>query len=116
MVAPIDATAQLVAGDETFTLAMNYRTIALAEEAQPDVVTAFGSGKPKLSGLAALVWAFAQPAHPTLTLDQALALVFQHGEAAGTAVAACFRLATKGAAAPDDAAARPRAKRGTTSG
>jgi hypothetical protein len=82
MVAPIDSRADLVAGEETFTLAMNFRTIALAEDLRPDALTGFGT-KPTLSGMAALVWAFARPAHPKLTHDEALALVFDHAEAVG---------------------------------
>jgi len=107
MVAPIDARATFEAAGETFQLAMNYRTIALAEDAKPDVVTAFGTGKPTITGMTTLVWAFAQPAHPDLTLDQALAIVMQHSDAAGSALGECFHLGTKGAAAPDDADANP---------
>ncbi len=90
MVAPIDATASFKAGDETFTLAMNWRTIALAEDMRSDAVTAFGQGKPTVSGLAALLWGFAQPAHPKLSIDQCLALAFQHGEAVGKALGEVF--------------------------
>lgn len=111
MVAPIDARATLIAGEESIELAMNFRTIALAEDTQADVVTSFGAGKPKLSGMAALVWAFAQPARPDLSLDQALALVMQHGTAVGAALGECFKLATKGAEAPAGSGSRPPTKK-----
>jgi hypothetical protein len=114
MVAPIDARSTLVVDDETIELAMNYRTIALAEDTQVDVVTSFGAGKPKLSGMATLVWAFAQPAHPELTLDQALGLVVRSGAAVGVALGECFKLATKGAEAPGDAGSRPPRKAPTS--
>lgn len=116
MVAPIDARATVTVDGESFALVMNYRTIALAEDAKPDVVTTFGSGRPTLTGMATLVWAFAQPAHPELSQDEALALVLRGSKDIGDALGQCFRLATKGADAPDDDAADPpRAKRAKAS-
>lgn len=104
MVAPIDSRADLVAGDETFTLAMNFRTIALAEDTRPDALTGFGT-TPTISGMAALVWAFAQPAHPTMTKDQALALVFEHSEAVGSTLR---EVITRGSAKGTGAAHPPK--------
>lgn len=101
MVAPLDAQATLDVDGETITLAMNFRTIALAEEVKEDVVTGFGEGRTNVSSLALLVWAFAQPAHPTLSQDQALTLVFQHGSAVGAALRTVFERAS---AKPDKAA------------
>ena len=113
MIAPIDARASFEAEGETLTLQMNFRTIALAEDAKPDVVNSFSrGGKPTLSGVAALIWAFAQPAHPELSQDQALALVMRHGEAAGAALAEVFRAGTATAGGePADGTARPRKSR-----
>lgn len=116
MVAPIDAKATFDVDGEPITLVMNFRTIALAEDEAPDVVTAFGSGKPKLSGMATLVWAFARPAHPDLTLDDALAIVMRHGKAAGEALGKVFAAASaavpKGGAGGEPAP-RPRTRRST---
>lgn len=130
MVAPIDARATLEAEDETITLVMNWRTIALAEEVRADAVTAFGGGRSTLSGMALLVWAFAQPepgaaGAAALTRDEALALCMRHGEATGKALARVFKLgaaaeddddadaAGNGEASPDAAPARPPRRRQT---
>nr|AGU09812.1 hypothetical protein [uncultured organism] len=107
MVAPMDATATLDAGGEQITLAMNFRTIAIAEDAKEDVVTGFGEGRTNVSSLALLVWAFAQPAHPALSHDQALTLVFQHGAAVGTALRTVFQKASAPAVKGDSAAHPP---------
>lgn len=85
MVAPLDSRATIVAGDETFELVMNFRTIALAEAEQAGALTSM-STSPSLSGMAVLVWAFAQPAHSDLTLDQAATLCIDHGAACGEAL------------------------------
>lgn len=98
MVAPIDATAALEADGETLTLRMNFRTIALAEDLRADAVAGFGVRAPTASGMAALVWAFAQPDQPRLTQDEAMALVFRHGEAVGGALRELFG---KAAAKPE---------------
>lgn len=107
MVAPIDATATLDVDGEPITLAMNFRTIALAEDAREDVVTGFGEGRTNVSSLALLVWAFARPAHPELTHDQALTLVFQHGSAVGAALRTVFEKASAKPAKGDGAAHPP---------
>ena len=86
MVAPIDASASFEADGESFTLRMNFRTIALAEAEQPTALMNFGQGRPTVSGMALLIWAFAQPAHEDLTKDQALALAIRHGDAVGKAL------------------------------
>lgn len=95
MVAPIDAVTTLTAGGQTLKLQLNWRTIALAEDQRADAVTSFGGGKPNLSGLAAILWAFAQPAQPDFTMDDAFALVMRHGKDVGEAVSACFAAASK---------------------
>lgn len=110
MVAPLDARAQLVAGDETFELAMNFRTIALAEGEVAGAISGM-SKAPTLSGMAALVWAFAQPAHPALTLDQAAALCLNHGEAVGAALRVLIERG--GARGAKEGDARPPKPRGT---
>jgi hypothetical protein len=101
MVAPLDSRATLVAGDEKIDLVMNFRTIALAETERPDAIAGGGG---TLSGMAVLVWAFAQPAHPDLTLDQAAALCLEHGPAVGAALA---QVIARGGA-KGDGTARPR--------
>jgi hypothetical protein len=107
MVAPIDSRATLVAGEETFDLAMNFRTIALAESEKADAIRGM-SGGGTLSGMAVLVWAFAQPAHPDLTLDHALALCFDHGAAVGEALSQVIaRGGAKGDGQPRPPAAPP---------
>ncbi len=108
MVAPIDAKASFEAEGETFELAMNFRTIALAEDAKADVVTSFGSGKPTVSGMSILIWAFAQPAHPDLTTEDAFALAIRHGEAVGGALGKVFAAAS---AKADGSENPPKAKR-----
>lgn len=110
MVAPVDATASFMAGDEQITLALNFRTIALAESQGADVITGLGAETQKVSSIAVLVWAFAQPAHPDLTLDQALAIVMYHGEAANEAMAELFAKAAPASA--EGKAARPPKARG----
>ncbi|MDE0878926.1 MAG: hypothetical protein OSB00_09755 [Sphingomonas bacterium] len=114
MVAPIDAKATLDVDGETFTLTMNFRTIALAEDRRSDVVTSFGQGKPTVSGMALLIWAFARPAHPELTEDEALALALHYGDVTGAALGDLFERAS----AKGDGSANPprptRRKAGST--
>ncbi len=93
MVAPLDSRTTIAAGDETITLAMNFRTIALAEAEQVDVVTTMGADG-SLSSPALLVWAFAQEVHPGLSKDQALAIVFHYGKAAAEALTAIYAKAS----------------------
>ena len=112
MVAPLDSRATLVAGDETFDLAMNFRTIALAEAEVPGAISGMGKA-PTLSGMAALVWAFAQPAHPELTLDEAAALCLEYGEVVGAALKTV--LTRGGAEAAKGGTARPPKAKGTAS-
>ena len=107
MVAPIDARASITVDDQPLALQLNFRTIALAEEEKADAVTAFGAGKPTLSGMAALLWAFAQPARPDFTIDEAFAIMMRHGKEAGEAISECFARATKGAE-PDGAGSPPK--------
>lgn len=105
MVAPLDSRATLVAGDETINLVMNFRTIALAELEMPNAIAGGGG---TLSGMAVLVWAFAQPAHPDLTLDQAAMLCLEHGPEVGAALA---QVIARGGAKGDGTARPPKAGR-----
>ncbi len=101
MVAPLDSRTTIAAGDETVTLAMNFRTIALAEAEQVDVVSTMGADG-SLSSPALLIWAFAQEAQPGLTKDQAMAIVFHHGKAAAEALTAIYAKASAPPAKVDD--------------
>ncbi len=109
MVAPIDTTASFDADGETFTLTMNYRTIALAEGLKADAITGFGT-QPTVSGMAAAIWGFARPAHPKLTHDEALALAVRHGAAAGEALRQVIAAGSAPPEAQGDGAARPPAR------
>jgi hypothetical protein len=86
MVAPIDAKASFEAGGESFTLHLNFRTLALAKKAG---VNLFGGGLDPLD-IAVAVRCLASPSHPNLTDDEAFALVVSDGEAAATAIAELF--------------------------
>jgi hypothetical protein len=114
MVAPFDSRASFTAGDETFELAMNFRTIALAEAEQPGAITGMSS-TPTMSGMAVLVWAFAQPKHPDLSLDQALTLCVEYGAECGEALRQVIaRGSAKGDGAPRPPAPGRRARPRTT--
>lgn len=89
MVAPVDATATLTVGEgeeaETFTLAMNFRTFALAKAAGHDFF-AMGDQSLDAFALVAILKAFATPAHPKLTEDEAFAIVMRHGDQVGETI------------------------------
>ncbi len=88
MFAPVDARGELKIGKVRLALQVNYQTIALAEQRQPDVVVDLTAGSVNVTGLATLVWAFASIAHPDLKIEQAFAAVVRDGKAAGDAVRA----------------------------
>lgn len=90
MVAPIDAKAELTIGEgdevETFTLAMNFRTMALAKAAGFNLFKMDTERELDPFDLAAILRAFALPAHPKLTDEQAFAIAIQNAEAVGAAI------------------------------
>lgn len=86
MVAPIDATATLQAGDETFTLAMNMRTFALAKAAGYNFFKMGAGQELDAFDLSAILKAFATPAHPDMTEEIAFAIACLHGEALGRTI------------------------------
>lgn len=111
MLAPVDAKATFEAGGETFTLAMNMRTIALAEREWSEAVTGFLTANTTLTGTSTLLWAFAQPAHPDLTRETALAMVMAHHEPILDALVECFTISTEKAAGADSPKPNPPKKR-----
>jgi hypothetical protein len=114
MVAPFDSRATIVAGDEKFEIAMNFRTISLAEAEHAGALTSM-STSPTLAGMTVLVWAFAQPAHPDLTLDQAMTLCVDHGAACGEALRQVIsRGSAKGDGAPRPSAPARRSRTRST--
>ncbi len=100
MIAPLDSKALFEAGGETFTIRLNFQTIALADEHGIDLL--FG-GFPKLSSvkMAVLIRCLAVCDHPDMTNDQALAIVAQADERLGKALAVLYLGA---AGVPDDVA------------
>lgn len=87
MVAPINATADFEAGGETITLTLNFATLDAARKAGADLFK--GEDLHPLE-FAAAVRCLAEPKHPGFTNDQAFALIMEHGEAAGAALAQLF--------------------------
>lgn len=102
MVAPIDAKATFEAEGETFTLRLNFRTIALAER---EGVDAFAPNDLTLTKIAVMLRCFATPEHPDMTDDDAFALVVRDQAVVTEAIQTLFGqvkrtgTATKGNAA-----------------
>ncbi|RIA37476.1 hypothetical protein DFR49_3361 [Hephaestia caeni] len=88
MVAPIDAKVSLDAAGETIELAMNFRTLALAKKAGFDFFRMKPSDELDAFDLATIVRAFAAPAHPDLTEEEAFAIAVRHADQVGTAMKA----------------------------
>lgn len=86
MVAPIDATATLNVGDETFTLAMNMRTFALAKQAGFNFFTMKAGDQLDPFDLATILKAFATPAHPDITDEVAFAIAVRHAADLGATI------------------------------
>lgn len=111
MVAPIDARAPLEADGETLTLTMNMRTLALAKAAGVNFFRMKATDELDPFDMAAIVRAFAAPAHPKLSEDEAFAIVVRHADAVGEALKSLsehFAAAAKGGDS-----ARPRKTRQT---
>lgn len=86
MVAPIDAKATLEVEGETFTLAMNMRTFALAKQAGFNFFAMKAGDQLDAFDLTAILKAFATPAHPAMTEEEAFAIALRHGDALGATI------------------------------
>jgi len=114
MVAPIDAKAIIQAGDEQITLQLNFRTLALAKAGGVNLLGGADLGAMDPLDLAVLVRAFATPAHPDMTEDQALALLIRHGSACTAAITELAQHFAGSAEAAADADPTKRAGRART--
>lgn len=85
--APIDGKVTIEAAGDTFTLRLNFRTIALAKAQGVDV---FRPENMDVLQSAQLLKALATPEHPDLSDDHALALVLHHGEELKDGLATLF--------------------------
>lgn len=74
MVAPVDAKAELTVEGETFTLRLNFRTLALLEQAGLDPFSPEGFSL-SASRLAMMCMCLTIQEHPELTDTDALAIV-----------------------------------------
>ena len=86
MVAPIDAKATLEVEGETFTLAMNMRTFALAKQAGFNFFAMKAGDQIDPFDLATILKAFAAPAHPHMTEEEAFAIAIRNSEAVGKTI------------------------------
>lgn len=104
MLAPIDATATVQAGDEAIVLMLNFRTLALAKDKGVDLLS--GAASIDWTALPKVVAAFATPAQPDFTEEHAFALMVQSGTACGEAVTELLEKFAA-VATPQGGAARP---------
>lgn len=87
MVAPIDAKASFEVEGETITLRLNFRALALAKKEGVNLLA--GADLDPVS-LAVAVRCLAVQDHPTMTDEEAFAVVVRGGEAAGAALVELF--------------------------
>lgn len=87
MVAPVDAKVAFEAGDETFNLRLNFRALSLAKSEGVDLLA--GVDMDPLE-IATALRCLAVQDHPTLTDEEAFAIVIRHGDAASAALAELF--------------------------
>jgi hypothetical protein len=88
MVAPLDAKVTFDVEGEPITLHLSFRELALAKQEGVNLLS--GADLDALS-LAVALRCLAVDAHPTMTNDQALAIVLKSGEAASDAMLELFR-------------------------
>ncbi len=103
MLAPIDAKAEVVAGDDRITLRLNMRTLALAKANGVNLIVKSLSDVDPLE-LASVVSAFAMPDQPDFNDEQAFALIVRYPSETREALAS---LSSEFAAEVGDAKARP---------
>jgi len=87
MVAPIDAKVTFEVEGEQITLRLNFRGLALAKKEGVNILS--GADIDPL-GIAIAVRCFAAQDHPTMTDEEAFAIVLRGGEASATALAKLF--------------------------
>lgn len=85
MVAPIDAKGEVQADGETFTIRLNWRSIAMLEDHGLDLFSAEGV-KMTLARSAVMMRCLAVNDHPDLTDDEALAVIVKSRENFAVAV------------------------------
>lgn len=102
MVTAVNSTALLEVEGEIFTLRLNFAAIERAEDAGIDIL----GGQVQLAGskVVKLLHCLLGEDHPDLSRDQAMALVMNHSEAVGAAIAALFERYGSTKAKPDAAA------------
>lgn len=87
MIAPVDSFVAVEAGGETFTLRLNFRSIALAEDCGIDLL----SGVPlKATKIAVMLRCLAAQDHPDLTDEMAFSLLLSDGETISNSIAQLF--------------------------
>ena len=85
MVAPVDSKVEVEVDGETITLRLNFRSISLLEEAGLDLFSPEGFDM-TLARSAVMCRCLAITDHPTMTDDEALAIVARAGQSFGVAV------------------------------
>lgn len=79
MLAPIDATATVEAGDDKIILRLNFRTIALAAAEDIDLFDPDSLNRLTTMTTATLARCLATPDQPNFTDENGLTLTVQHG-------------------------------------
>lgn len=119
MLAPIDAVATVEAGGDTITLTLNFRTLALCARGGVDLLAEGGAGELDVYKMATVIAAFAKPAHPDFTDEDAFALLVRHGTEASQGVTRLLSAFSEAASGKDVEAggkpdARPQTRRKAT--
>ena len=121
MIAPIDATATVEAGDDRIVLTLNMRTLALAKKAGVNLMALDNMGDLDALDLALVVEAYATPKQPEFDSEQAFALLVRYSTATKTALekltsefaAAAGMSSAEDGDAGDPPVVKPRTKRQT---